>query len=325
MTVARRTLLHLAAGAVLLPTLPRLAQASSYPSRPVRIMVGLAAGSASDIIARLIAQSLSERLGQPFVVENRPGAAGTLAVEGVVHAAPDGYTLLSNGSQDAVTATLNEKLNYDFIRDIAPVASIASGPLVLVVNPAFPTKTVPEFIAYAKANPDKISFGSAGVGTVAHMAGELFMAMAAVKMLHVPYKGLAPALNDLLGGQLQAVFATMPPAMGDIKAGRLRALAVTAKTRYQALPDLPTIGEFLAGYEASVAIGLSAPKNVPTEIVDELNKATNAALADATLQAKLANFGVVPLPMTPEAYGKFIAEETEKWAKVIRAANIKPG
>jgi len=325
MTVARRTLLHLAAGAVLLPTLPRLAQASSYPSRPVRIMVGLAAGSASDIIARLIAQSLSERLGQPFVVENRPGAAGTLAVEGVVHAAPDGYTLLSNGSQDAVTATLNEKLNYDFIRDIAPVASIASGPLVLVVNPAFPTKTVPEFIAYAKANPDKISFGSAGVGTVAHMAGELFMAMAAVKMLHVPYKGLAPALNDLLGGQLQAVFATMPPAMGDIKAGRLRALAVTAKTRYQALPDLPTIGEFLAGYEASVAIGLSAPKNVPTEIVDELNKATNAALADATLQAKLANFGVVPLPMAPEAYGKFIAEETEKWAKVIRAANIKPG
>jgi len=319
MTLARRTFLRRLAGAALLPTLPRMVRAESYPSRPVHIVVGLSAGSAADIIARLIGQSLSQRLGQPFVIENRGGAGGSLAAEAVARALPDGYTLLLSGPE-VVNATV---YHYDFIRDIAPVASIASGPLVLVVNPSFPAKTVPEFIAYAKANPGKLNFGSAGIGTVAHMGGELFKAMAGVNLVHVPYKGLAPALNDLLAGQVQAVFSTMPPAMGHIKSGGLRALAVTSKARYEALPDLPTIGDFLPGYEASITVGLSAPKNIPAEIVDKLNKETNAALADPAVKAKLANLGVVPVPMTATAYGKFIGEETEKWAKLIRVANIK--
>jgi tripartite-type tricarboxylate transporter receptor subunit TctC len=318
MNLARRQFLSLAAGAA---ALSRIAWAQSYPSRPVRIIVGFAPGSAADIIARLIGQRLSERLGQPFVVENRGGAGGTLGAEAVAHASPDGYTLLLGGSADAVTATLYEKLNYNFIRDIVPVASIASGPLVLVVHPSFPAKTVPEFIAYAKANPGKISFGSASTGTVAHMAGELFKVMAGINMVHVPYRGLAPALNDLLGGQVRAVFSTTPPAMGHIQAGRLRALAVTSAMRFEALPDLPTIGDFLPGYEATIALGLYAPKNTPVEIVDRLNKETNVALADPGMKAKLAGLGV-PLSMAAADYGKLI-DETEKWGKVIRAAGIK--
>ncbi len=319
MTLARRTFLRRLAGAALLPTLSRTVRADSYPSRPVRIVVGLSAGSAADIIARLIGQSLSQRLSQPFVIENRGGAGGSLAAVSVARALPDGYTLLLSGPE-VVYATV---YHYDFIGEIAPVASIASGPLVLVVNPSFPAKTVPEFIAYAKANPGKLNFGSAGIGTVAHMGGELFKAMAGVDLVHVPYKGLAPALNDLLAGQVQAVFSTMPPAMGHIKSGGLRALAVTSKARYEALPDLPTIGDFLPGYEASITVGLSAPKNISAEIVDKLNKETNATLADPAVKAELANLGVVPAPMTATAYGKFIAEETEKWAKLIRVAKIK--
>jgi len=319
----RRKFLHLAAGAAALPAMSRIARAEAYPTRPVHIIVGFAPGSAADIIARLIGQRLSERLGQPFVVENRGGAGGTLGAEAVAHASPDGYTLLLSGSADAVTATLYEKLNYNFIRDIAPVASIASGPLVLVVHPSFPARTVPEFIAYAKANPGKISFGSASTGTVAHMAGELFKVVAGINMVHVPYRGLAPALNDLLGGQVQAVFSTTPPAMGHIQAGRLRALAVTSAMRFEALPNLPTIGDFLPGYEATITVGLSVPKNTPVEIINRVNEETNAALADPDMKAKLAGLGVAPLSMAAADYGKLIADETEKWGKVIRAANIK--
>ena len=320
----RRKFLHLTAGIAALPVAPDLALAQAYPSRPVHIIVGLAAGSAADIMARLIGQSLSERLGKPFVIENRTGAGGSLAAETVARASPDGYTLLLNGSQDAVTATVYPKLNYNFIRDFAPVASIASGPLVLVVNPSFPAKTIPEFIQYAKANPGKINFGSAGIGTVAQMGGELFKVMAGVNLVHVPYKGMAQALTDLLGGQVQAAFSTMPPAVGHIKAGRLRALAVTSKARYEALPDLPTIGDFLPGYEASITVGLGAPKNVAAEIIEKLNKETNAILADPSMKVRLADLGSEPMAMSPADFGKLLADEAEKWAKVIRTANIKP-
>jgi tripartite-type tricarboxylate transporter receptor subunit TctC len=323
MNFPRRAFLRLAAGAAVIPVLPRIALAETYPGRPVHIIVGFAAGSASDIVTRLIAQDLSERLGQPFVTENKGGAGGTIGAEAVVHASPDGYTLLASGSQDAVTATLYDKLSYNFIRDTVPVASIARGPLVLVVRPSFPAKTVPEFIAYAKANPGKISFGSAGVGTVAHMAPELFKAMAGIDMVHVPYRGLAPALIDLIGGQVQAVFSTMPPAIKFVKAGKLRALAVTSKAHYEALPDLPTVGDFLPGYEANITLGLSAPTNTAAEIVDRLNKEVNVALADPKIKIRLDNFGMVPVPMTSTAYGKLLADETEKWGKVIRAAHIK--
>ena len=323
MKLLRRQFLHIAAGAAALPAMVDLGRAQAYPARPVHIIVGFAPGSAADIIARLIGQRLSERLGQPFVVENRGGAGGSLGAEAVAHASPDGYTLLLSGSADAVTATLYEKLNYNFIRDIVPVASIASGPLVLVVHPSFPARTVPEFIAYAKANPGKISFGSASTGTVAHMAGELFKVMAGINMVHVPYRGLAPALNDLLGGQVQAVFSTTPSAMGHIQAGRLRALAVTSAMRFEALPDLPTIGDFLPGYEATITVGLSACKNTPVEIINRVNKETNVALADPDMKAKLAGLGVAPLSMAAADYGKLIADETEKWGKVIRAAGIK--
>jgi tripartite-type tricarboxylate transporter receptor subunit TctC len=323
MILPRRKFLYLAAGATALPLVSRSVQAQAYPSRPVRIIVGLAAGSASDIIARQIGQALTERLGQPFVIENRGGAGGTLSTEAVVRAAPDGYTLLLTGSADTITATTYKKLNYNFIRDIAPVASLASGPLVLVVNPSFPAKTIAEFIAYAKANPGKISFGSAGTGTVAHMAGELFKVMAGVNMVHVPYRGLALALTDLLGDRVQAVFATMPPAIANVRSGKLRALAVTSTMRFETLPDLPTMGEFLPGYEATITTGLGAPKNTPVEIIDRLNKETNIILSEPGIKARLAGFGVVPVPMAPADVGKRIAHETEKWAKVIRAANIE--
>ncbi len=324
MKFPRRQFLHLAASAAALPALSRLAWAQTYPTRPVRIVVGFGSGSAFDIVARLIGQWLSDRLGQPFVIENRGGAGGNLATEAVVRAPPDGYTLLLYGSPDAINATLYDKLNFNFIRDIAPVASIARGPNVLVVHPSFPAKTIPEFITHAKANPGKVNFASAGVGSVAHMAGELFKAMAGVNLVHVPYRGQAAALTDLIAGQVQVDFATMPPSLELIRAGKLRALAVTSTTRSEALPDLPTIADFLPGYEASVTTALGAPKNTRAEIVERLNKEINAALADPGMKARLADLGNVPMPMTSADFGKLIAEETEKWGKVIRAANIKP-
>jgi tripartite-type tricarboxylate transporter receptor subunit TctC len=324
MKLPRRRFLHLAAGAAALPTASRMAQAQPYPTRPVRIFVGFGPGSAADIIARLIGQRLSERLGQPFVIENRSGAGGTLAVEEVVRSSPDGYTLLLVNNAEAVHAALNDKLSFNIIRDIVPIASIARGPLVQVVHPSFPAKTVPEFIAYAKANPGKVNFGSASIGSVVQLASELFKVMAGVNMVHVPYRGMAPALSDLIAGRLQVVFSTLPPAIGHVRAGRLRALAVTSTARSEALPDVPTVGDFLPGYEASIVLGLGAPKNTATEIVDRLNKEVNVALGDPKMKAQLADLGTDPLPMTSADFGKFRVEETEKWGKVIRAANIKP-
>ena len=324
MEILRRQFLHLAAGTFALSAVPRLAMAQTYPSKPVRIIFGLAAGSAGDIVARLIAQWLSMHLGQPFVVENRVGAGGVLAAEAVIRAAPDGYTLLACGSPDIVNPSLNDKLDYVFLRDIAPVAGFVRGPHVLVVNPSFPASSVPEFIAYAKANPGKISFGSAGVGTMAHMAPELFKVMAGVDLVHVPYRGLAPALTDLIGGQLQTIFATTPPAIGHIRSGKLRALAVTSATRSETLPDLPAIGEFLPGYEATFLVGLGAPRNIPADIVDRLNKGINLALADSGIKAQLADLGAAPFPTTPAEFGKHNADETAKWGKVIQTAGIKP-
>ena len=311
MNIRRRTFLRLAASAAALPVQSRIAAAQNYPTRPVRIIVGFAAGSASDILSRLVAQSLSDRLGRPFVVENHGGAGGTLAAEMVVRAAADGYTLLYCGSADAVSTTMYDKLGYNFLRDIAPVASMARGPLVLVVPPSFPAKTIAEFIAYAKANPGKVAFASAGTGTVAHMAGELFMAKAEVKLVHVPYRGLGPAMTDLLGGQVQAIFSTMPPAIAHVKAGRLRALAMTSTMRFEAFPDLPTIGEVLPGYEASLLNGVGAPRNTPAEIIDKLNKEVNATVVEPAMKARLADLGNVPVAMTPAEFGKTLVEETE--------------
>jgi tripartite-type tricarboxylate transporter receptor subunit TctC len=324
MNVSRRALFRLAAGGAALPLLPRIAMGQAYPGRPVKMVVGFAAGSSSDIIGRLIGKALSERLGQPVVVENRGGAGGTLGAEEVVRAPADGHTLLLCSSADAVNATLYDKLNYNFLRDIAPVAGVSRGPLVLVVHPSLPAKTIPEFIAYAKANPGKIDFGSAGVGTVAHMAGELFMAEAGVKLVHVPYRGLGPAMTDLLGGQVQAIFSTTPPAIGHVKAGKLRALAVTSKARSQVFPDLPTIGQYLAGYEATLLTGVGAPRNTPSGIIARLNKEIIAALADPAITARLVDLGNEPVAMPSAEFGKVLAEETEKWGRVIRSANIHP-
>jgi tripartite-type tricarboxylate transporter receptor subunit TctC len=324
MKLARRDFLRLSAGAAaMLPVWPVSASASEYPIKPVRIVVGFAPGSASDILTRLIGQKLSERLKQPFVTENRPGAGGTLGAEEVVRAPADGYALLSCSSADAVNASAYSNLRYDFIRDITPVAGIADGPLVLVVHPSLPAKTVPDFIAYAKANPGKVNFGSAGVGTMAQMAGELFKSKTGVDLVHVPYRGLAPALTDLISGRLQAVFSTMPPAIAYVKAGKLRGLAVTSKSRHQAFPDLPSIGEFLPGYQATLVVGIGAPKKVSAETVGALNKEINAILADPEIEARLAELGNVPLPMTSTDFGNLLASETEKWAKVVREANIQ--
>jgi tripartite-type tricarboxylate transporter receptor subunit TctC len=323
MNLTRRTFLHLAAGAAALPAVSRAAWAQAYPARPVRIIVGFGSGSAADILARLIGQWLSERLGQPFVIENRVGAGGNLATEAVVRAPPDGYTLLLCASTDTINATLYDKLNFNFIRDIAPVAGIARGPNVLVVHPSLPAKTVPEFIAHAKANPGKVSFASAGIGSVSHVSGELFKATAGVNMVHVPYRSLAPALTDLIGGQVQAIFSSTPPSIGFVRAGKLRALAVTSAMRSEALPDLPTIGDFLPGYEASLFTGIGSPKNTPAEIIERLNKEIGAALADAGMKVRLAELGNAPMPIAPAEFRKLIADETEKWGKVIRAANIK--
>ena len=323
MKLPRRTFLQLAAGAAVLPAASWIARADTYPSRPVRVVVGFPAGNASDIIARLIAQSLSERLGQQFIVENRPGAASNIATEFVVRAPSDGYTLLMEVvTSNAINATLYPNLNFNFVRDIAPVATIGSGPYVMVINPAVPATTLAEFIAYAKANPGKINMASAGIGTGTHVAGEMFKMMAGVDLLHVPYRGSFVA--DLLGGQVQVVFGPTLQLIGYIRSGKLRALAVTSATRQAALPDIPTIGEFVPGYEVSVWYGIGAPKNTPNEIIGRLNQATNAALVDPKMQAKLADLGDTVLTGSPADFGKLIAEDIEKWAKVIRAADIKP-
>jgi tripartite-type tricarboxylate transporter receptor subunit TctC len=320
----RRQFLHLAAGAAALPTVSRMAGAQAYPSRPVRIVVGFAAAGASDIAARLIGQWLSERLGQQFIIENRAGAGGNIGTETVVHAPADGYTLLLAGSNDAINATLYEKLNFNFIRDIAPVAGIVRVPNVMVVNLSLPTKTVPEFIAYAKANPGKISMASAGTGTPNHMSGELFKMMSGVDMVHVPYRGGGPALTDLLGGQVQLTFSPMSTSIGYIRAGKLRALAVTTATRSEVLPDVPTVAEFMPGYEASTWAGIGVPKSTPTEIIDKLNKEINAAFADPATRARFNDLGGAMLPGSPADFGKLVAEDTEKWGRVMKFANIKP-
>jgi tripartite-type tricarboxylate transporter receptor subunit TctC len=320
----RRQFLHLAVGAAALPTLSRLARAQAYPSRPVRIVVGFPAGGGVDIVARLIGQWLSERLGQPFVIENRPGANSNIGTEAVVRAAPDGYSLLLVHSSNAMNATLYDKLNFNFIRDIAPVAGIMVVPNVMLVHPSVPAKTVPEFIAYAKANPGKINLASGGIGGPSHVAGELFKIMTGTDMLLVPYRGAAPGLTDLLGGQVQVLFQSVPSSIEYIKAGTLRALAVTTRTRSETLPDIPALGEFVPGYEAPTWYGLGAPKNTPAETIEKLNKKINAGLADPKLRARLVDQGGTVLAGSPADFGKLIADETEKWGKVIRAANIKP-
>jgi|SRR6266568_4781739 len=324
MSLARRRFLQLTAGAVALPVVSHIAAAQVYPTRPVRIIVGFASGGTLDIIARLLGQWLSERLGQPFVVENRPGGGGNIGTDAVVRAPPDGYTLLLVGSPNMINATLYEKLNFNFIRDIAPVASIDRTPLVMEVNQSFPARSVPEFIAYAKAKPGKINMASAGTGTGQHVAGELFKMMAGVDLTHVPYRSAGPALTDLIGGQVQVMFDSLPASIEHIRTGRLRALAVTTATRLDALPDIPTVADFVPGYEASAVHGIGAPKNTPTEIVDRLNKEINAALADPKMVARLADLGLTVLPGSPADFGKLIAEETEKWGKVVKFSGAKP-
>jgi tripartite-type tricarboxylate transporter receptor subunit TctC len=319
----RRKFLHLAACAAALPALSRIAWAQSYPTRPVRIIVGQAAGSGSDIAARLLGQRLSERLGQPFVVENRPGAGGNIATEAVVRALPDGYTLLLVTAANAINATLYDKLSFVFLRDIAPVAGIFRVPQVMEVNPSIPAKTVPEFIAFAKANPGKVNMASAGTGTGSHIAGELFKMMAGVNLVHVPYRGAGPAVTDLLGGQVQVDFPSTPASMPHIKAGRLRALAVTTATRADVLPEVPVMGDFVPGYEASAWLGFGAPKDTPAAIIDVLNSEVNAGLADPMIKARFADLGATVLPGSPADFGKLIADETEKWAKVVKFAGIK--
>jgi tripartite-type tricarboxylate transporter receptor subunit TctC len=324
MTLLRREFLHLSASAATALLASRVARAQAYPSRPVRLVVGFTPGGAVDIIARLIGQALSERLGRPFVIENRPGAATNLATESVVRASADGYTLLMANTAAAINATLYDKLSFNFIRDIAPVAGVMRGGYVVEVHPSFPAKTLPEFIAYAKANPATINMGSAGSGASDHMAGELFKMMTGVNLVHVPYRGAAPALADLLGAQVQVMFGSLPASIEYIKSGKLRGLAVTTSTRSDALPDLPTVGDFVPGYEASGWYGVCAPSRTPVEIVDKLNLEINAALADPKLKARLAELGGAALPGSPADFAKLIAEETEKWGKVVRAANIKP-
>ncbi len=324
MKLPRRRFLRLAAGAAALPAMARFAWAQAYPTRPVHIIVGFAAGGGVDITARLIGQWLSERLGQNFVIEDRPGAGGNLGTETVVNAQPDGYTLLLATVPNAVNATLYDKLNFNFIRDIAPVAGIIRVPMVVLVHPSVPAKTVPEFIAYAKANPGKVNMASAGNGSAPHMAGELFNVMAGVKMVHVPYRGQGPALTDLLGGQVQVLFATTPGTTDYIRTGKLRALAVTTASRAEVLPELPTVGDFVPGYEASQWYGIGAPKSTPAEIVDKLNKEISAALADPKMKSRFADIGGEPLAGSPADFGKLIAAETEKWAKVVKFADMKP-
>jgi len=321
--LSRRKILRLTAGVAALPALPRIARAQTYPTRSVLLLVGYAPGGPTDICARLISQWLSQRLGQQFVVENRSGAGSNIATEAAAQAAPDGYTLLLVTSSNAINATLYRNLNFDFMRDIAPIAGIMQAPSVLEVNPSVPIKSVPEFIAYAKANPGKINMGTAGNGSPPHMFGELFKAMAGVDLAVVGYRGGGPALVDLLSGQVQVMFEGITSSIGYIKAGKLRALAVTSAKRSAALPDIPTIGEFVPGYAATGWFGLGAPKGTPQPIIDMLSKAIGEALADPEMKARFADLGAEPMPMTPAEFGNLVADDTQKWAKVIRSADIK--
>jgi tripartite-type tricarboxylate transporter receptor subunit TctC len=323
MRIPRRSFLHLAASAAALPAVARLAWAETYPTHPVRIVVGFAAGSTTDILARIMGQWLSQRVGQQFIIENRPGAGGNLAAETVVKSTADGYTLLMVPPAVAANATLYPNLNFNFIRDAAPVAGMVRVPNVVEVNPSVPVKTIPELIAYAKTNPGKLSFASAGIGTASHLAGQLFNKMTGVNLQHVPYRGDGPAMADLIAGQVQVGFATMTASIGHIRAGRLRPLAVTTLQRSDALPDIPTVNEFVPGFEASSWFGVAAPKGTPAEIIERLNREINAGLADATIKARLADMGGMLLTGSPADFGKLIADETDKWGKVIREAGIK--
>jgi tripartite-type tricarboxylate transporter receptor subunit TctC len=323
MEFGRRRFLQLAAGAAALPAVAGIARAETYPSRPVHLIVGLSAGGGVDTIARLMGHWLTERLGQTFLIENRTGASTNIATDYVAKSAPDGYTLLQLAPPNTINPTLYNNLKFDFVHDIVPVASIVSSPLVMVVNPSVPAKTIPEFIAYAKANPGKITVGSSGVGTPLHVAGELFKMMTGIQMLHVPYKGAAPAVTDLLGGQIQVLFADLATSLGYIKAGKLRALAVTTAKRSDVLPDVPVMSDFVPGYNAVLWQGMGAPKGTPADVIEKLNKQINAGLADAEIKKRLAAIGYAPFPSTPAEFGKFLKEDTEKWAKVIKFAGIK--
>ena len=323
MKLPRRQVLHLSAGAAALPAVSRLAWAQAYPTRPVRLIVPFGPAGASDITARLIGQWLSERLGQQFVIENRPGAGGNIGTEAVVRAAPDGYMLLYVTTANAVSATLYDKLNFNFIRDIAPVAPIVRFPYIMVVNPSVPAKTLPEFIAYAKANPGKINMASVGIGSTPHINGELFKVMTGTNMVHVPYRGAAAVMTDLLSGQVQLYFGTTASSLEYVRTGKLRALAVTIERRLDALPDIPTVGDFVPGYEASNWYGIGAPRNTPVEVIEKLNKETNAGLADPKIKARIADLGGSVLTGSPADFGRLIADETEKWGKVVKFVGIK--
>jgi tripartite-type tricarboxylate transporter receptor subunit TctC len=324
MKLLRRQFLHLAAGAAAMPVVSHIAWAQTYPTRPVRVVVPFAAGGSTDISARLIGQWLSERLGQQFVIENRPGAGSNVGTELVVNAPPDGYTLLLVGASSAINATLYEKLNFNFLRDIRPVSGINSIPFILAVNPLFPAKTVSEFIAYARADPSKVNMASGGNGTAGHLSGELFKLLTGLNMVHVPYRGEAPALTDMLAGHVQAMFVTMPASIEYVRAGKLRALAVSSAGRSELLPDVPTMGDFVSGYETSGWQGVGAPKSTPLEIIDRLNKEINAGLADPRIKARIGDMGGTVLAGSPANFGKLIADETEKWGKVVRLSGAKP-
>jgi tripartite-type tricarboxylate transporter receptor subunit TctC len=324
MKIPRRKFLHLAAGAAVLPAVPRPARAQAYPARPVRWIVPYPPGGPTDILARLLGRWLSERLGQPFVIDNRPGASGNIGTEQVVRSAPDGYTLLLEAGANVINDTLFDKLGFNFIRDIAPVAGLIAAPLIMEVNPSVPARTVPEFIAYAKAHPGQINMASAGNGTPQHVSGELFKMMAGIDMIHVPYRGAAPAVTNLLGGQVQVMFDTPPASIEHIRAGKLRALAVTSATRAPVLPDVPVMGDFLPRYEATAWYGVGTQKDVPAGIVERLNREINAGLADPDIKARLADLGGSPLTGSATDFGKFLVAESEKWAKVIKFAGIKP-
>jgi tripartite-type tricarboxylate transporter receptor subunit TctC len=324
MKLSRRQFLRLAAGAAVLPAFSRIVRAQAYPTRSVRLVVGFPPGQTADIIARLMGQWLTERLGQPVIIDNRPGASSNIATELVVRSPADGYTLLSVNSSNLINATLYEKLPYNFLRDIDPIASFSRVALVMEVSPSFPARTVPEFIAYAKANPGKINMASGGTGNSTHVTGELFKMMAGVNLLHVPYRGSPPALTDLIGGRVQVMFDVLSSSVEHIRSGRLRALAVTTAMRSEALPDVPTLGEFVPGYEASALAGVGAPKGTPAEIIEKLNSEINAGLADPKMKSRFAELGLTPLSLSAADFAKLVADETEKWGKVVKFANIRP-
>jgi len=323
MNFPRRTFLQLTAGAAALPALPPIARAQAYPAKPVRFIIGYTSGGSADITARLMGQWLSDRLGQPFIVESRPGAGTNIATEAVVRSPPDGYTIFLVAPANAINATLYDKLNYNFLRDIAPVAGIIRFPNVMEVNPLVPAKTVPEFIAYAKANPGKINMASSGNGSTIHMSGELFKMMTGINMVHIPYRGGAPALTDMLGGQVQVMFDNVPTSLEHIRSGALRPLAVTTATRLGLLPDVPTVAEFVPGYESSAWYGIGVPRNTPPEIIDLLNRVVNAGLTDPNLKTRFTDLSAVVLPGSPADFGKLLVDETEKWGKVVKFAGVK--